>query len=145
MNRNILYAEYGKAFRFTHLLRGATSLPFLKYCDIINLDLEGVPLIAVLNTPSRFSFISTSCISIHAPLARCDAVIAKIMIMEGIFQSTHLLRGATVYRRRMYKSENISIHAPLARCDFHILLPGAAAAYISIHAPLARCDHTGSS
>lgn len=24
MNRNILYAEYGKAFRFTHLLRGAT-------------------------------------------------------------------------------------------------------------------------
>ena len=34
-----------------------------------------------------------------------------------VFQSTHLLRGATLYRRAPLPGDSISIHAPLTRCD----------------------------
>ena len=56
-----------------------------------------------------------------------------------LFQSTHLLRGATVDEHSFGGRKGISIHAPLTRCDksnkrvYDYAL-------ISIHAPLTRCD-----
>ena len=146
-------------------------------------------------------------ISIHAPLARCDQYFrrrflpfpdfnprtsceVRLVDRDGfayivdfnprtscevrllppavaasetlIFQSTHLLRGATSYRCTITAYINISIHAPLARCDrlgirevsnrryfnprtsCEVRQPiptwAPTAWKISIHAPLARCD-----
>ena len=80
----------------------------------------------------------------------------------GQFQSTHLLRGATIATDHHAVAGAISIHAPLARCDedpavldmreilfqsTHLLRgatglrpSGVPFGEISIHAPLARCD-----
>ena len=101
-------------------------------------------------------------ISIHAPLAGCDAEQGRPAKKHRRFQSTHPLRGATVPRLPKGHVCIISIHAPLAGCDvgFTILrivkkefqsthpLRGATfqievckpLADISIHAPLAGCD-----
>ena len=79
-------------------------------------------------------------ISIHAPLTRCDLFDSTSMRLFLVFQSTHLLRGATgrmavldtaaddfnprtSYEVRLYEvshiptATSISIHAPLTRCD----------------------------
>ena len=56
-----------------------------------------------------------------------------------LFQSTHLLRGATVRYMDDFILVHISIHAPLTRCD----MPDVRKEFmglISIHAPLTRCD-----
>ena len=57
-----------------------------------------------------------------------------------LFQSTHLLRGATVREDRIEIRFQISIHAPLARCDVTSAVIFFLSSSISIHAPLARCD-----
>ena len=101
-------------------------------------------------------------ISIHAPLAGCDASDLDTCECRIIFQSTHPLRGATSCRELPERPSAISIHAPLAGCDLRysgnataiavfqsthplrgatvgrVLLDGYK--YISIHAPLAGCD-----
>ena len=77
-------------FQSTHPLRGAT------YCNYSNCYSYNV--------------------SIHAPLARCDAP-------ENFLSWNY----------------SVSIHAPLARCDVWIVQGGQGAG-VSIHAPLARCD-----
>ena len=78
-------------------------------------------------------------ISIHAPLAGCDVLLPWLrqasryfnprtpcgvrpklkQMQEALeeFQSTHPLRGATVYLDFGMEDINISIHAPLAGCD----------------------------
>ena len=78
-------------------------------------------------------------ISIHAPLAGCDAIVkgATRLIADfnprtpcGVrrwkkttrrpaqaFQSTHPLRGATIHLPHRSRQRRISIHAPLAGCD----------------------------
>ena len=59
----------------------------------------------------------------------------------GIFQSTHPVRGATVYIGETVCAEVISIHAPRAGCDYVfgvVCKPDD----ISIHAPRAGCDST---
>ena len=62
-------------------------------------------------------------------------------ISFGLFQSTHLSRGATnshpVYTKLTLI---ISIHAPLTRCDVYNQRDAADGVRISIHAPLTRCD-----
>ncbi len=58
------------------------------------------------------------------------------------FQSTHPLRGATLWSGAGWQGSNISIHAPLAGCDYPPTCPGASRS-ISIHAPLAGCDSRG--
>ena len=57
-----------------------------------------------------------SLISIHAPLAGCDKIcsIDEYLLQ---FQSTHPSRGATDSGREKAKTIGISIHAPLAGCD----------------------------
>ena len=78
-------------------------------------------------------------ISIHAPLARCDRGAFIFLPFLKIFQSTHLLRGATGSEVYVQWFNDISIHAPLARCDGGPV-EFAWGKNISIHAPLARCD-----
>ena len=79
-----------------------------------------------------------------------------------MFQSTHLLRGATTEQNFDALTGQVSIHAPLARCDRRttrvdryvfrfnprtscevrhpIFLINRLERFVSIHAPLARCD-----
>ena len=57
-------------------------------------------------------------ISIHAPLAGCDAAIVNGIVAGLSFQSTHPLRGATMSQTYATTAPNsISIHAPHAGCD----------------------------
>ena len=60
-------------------------------------------------------------------------------IWDGIFQSTHPARGATVIFSLVGFGIRISIHAPRERCDPNMIVP-AAITKISIHAPRERCD-----
>ena len=101
-------------------------------------------------------------ISIHAPHARCDMDVYIKILWLIKFQSTHLMRGATIKAWRRELIVIISIHAPHARCDWlsfalqnpayfnprtscEVRLGGREYInvydYISIHAPHARCDH----
>ena len=64
-------------------------------------------------------------VSIHAPLARCDLLFGVGVFSLSVFQSTHLLRGATNFMSGTSFLRCVSIHAPLARCDVRpITLPG---------------------
>ena len=81
----------GRGFQSTHPLRGATG------------------------TARRA--VRRSLISIHAPLAGCDAPCALRPAPFAKFQSTHPLRGATQHIARRGLLGAISIHAPLAGCD----------------------------
>ena len=112
-------------------------------------------------TPSIHLFLS-----IHAPHARRDYNDPQGLLRQRIFQSSHLMRGATVCRHHDNRGlHGISIHAPHTRCDsrrsnksmvllFQSTHPmrGATAdcevceeiCEISIHAPHARCDWTSS-
>ena len=56
-------------------------------------------------------------ISIHAPLAGCDAARPARCTRLRAFQSTHPLRGATLIPSNSAAFFCISIHAPLAGCD----------------------------
>ena len=78
-------------------------------------------------------------ISIHAPLAGCDAKQQEYAAALTEFQSTHPLRGATETTTSKFTCRSISIHAPLAGCDGKALRANSGPK-ISIHAPLAGCD-----
>ena len=55
-------------------------------------------------------------ISIHAPLAGRDRKRLR-STTANLFQSTHPLRGATIFLPEVVDTLQISIHAPLAGCD----------------------------
>ena len=61
-------------------------------------------------------------------------------LMENVFQSTLLMRGATVWLHLERIAYTISIHAPHARSDVTVTDAGAVTFGISIHAPHARSD-----
>ena len=122
-------------FQSTHLLRGATRMP-----DTISREVE-FQSTHLLRGATRFAVAAESpnVVSIHAPLARCDAEsycrkcsrrcfnprtscevrqsLRIILVTKAKFQSTHLLRGATLFGHACRISLRVSIHAPLARCD----------------------------
>ena len=79
-------------------------------------------------------------ISIHAPLAGCDANCSALLPAMLLFQSTHPLRGATAMSNCIDHICPISIHAPLAGCDPNSGGGVSESFGISIHAPLAGCD-----
>ena len=144
-------------FQSTHLLRGATGTGKTRNwkksyfnprtsCEVRHWPSPAVPV------PDDFN-PRTSCevrpawwgddllvviFQIHAPLARCDNGIFAHALC-ALFQSTHLLRGAT-------QPHDQSL-CPVAFQSTH-LLRGATQCFflvciaipISIHAPLARCD-----
>ena len=89
-----------------------------------------------------FLLVVVDVISIHAPLAGCDALLRPPgnRRAKRRFQSTPPLRGATLQHIEIQcNGQGISIHAPLAGCDERIWL-ACAGLRISIHAPLAGCD-----
>ena len=79
-------------------------------------------------------------ISIHAPLARCDGSGDTADCGSDTFQSTHLLRGATV--KGVSRAIYIKYFNPRTSCEVRQSYRCTITAYIniSIHAPLARCD-----
>ena len=90
--------------------------------------------------PRRFSAAARPCSDFN-PRTPCGVrpSAEKETTFQYPFQSTHPLRGATLYASEIALIKRISIHAPLAGCDRSTqcdrLLVG-----ISIHAPLAGCD-----
>ena len=104
-------------------------------------------------------------ISIHAPHARSDVRVAEGIVDVVVFQSTLLMRGATVSKSLddvllLFQSTllmrgatkallvspaglAISIHAPHARSDDHLDCITLLHLIISIHAPHARSDEYG--
>ena len=78
-------------------------------------------------------------ISIHAPRAGSDSGFYNMDCMEGIFQSTLPVRGATRIKKNAQYNSNISIHAPRAGSDdigYWLYTEDG----ISIHAPRAGSD-----
>ena len=61
-------------------------------------------------------------ISIHAPRERSDPLSPERIQDIDIFQSTLLVRGATVLASAFNMSKTISIHAPRERSDARALL-----------------------
>ena len=78
-------------------------------------------------------------ISIHAPHARSDIKRETGLELDK-FQSTLLMRGATISDSTAARQLDISIHAPHARSDCHKRHTAAIYFLISIHAPHARSD-----
>ena len=129
-------------FQFTHLLRGATYLLCHFFCMVL---FQFTHLLRGA-TIARLLLRAMIYVSIHAPLARCDAPGATdttkltgfnsrtscevrpsesvINRLPDLFQFTHLLRGATTtHNRTSDNRSNVSIHAPLARCDVLLKYP----------------------
>ena len=144
-------------FQSTHPLRGATICSAQRR-DVGSISIHA-PLAGCDNSVDVIGRMQI--ISIHAPLAGCDGEHACLFSGRGnfnprtpcgvrrkkrrwpsgslIFQSTHPLRGATVFVRTNLFCAYISIHAPLAGCDTDVFAI-AKDFRISIHAPLAGCD-----
>ena len=101
-------------FQSTHPLRGATSQHSISSCRWS--DFNPRTPCGVRPGCVRFQKNSVS-ISIHAPLAGCDDPDPDPDPDPPVFQSTHPLRGATIYEIAQVGSSWISIHAPLAGCD----------------------------
>ena len=78
-------------------------------------------------------------ISIHAPRERSDLIAGNAEIYGNAFQSTLLVRGATVTLCYNIIMVRISIHAPRERSDL-ILMSLLLQSAISIHAPRERSD-----
>ena len=83
---------------------------------------------------------SASSISIHAPHARSDSSSPVYWRLADRFQSTLLMRGATLTPLPPCRQQQISIHAPHARSDMGPLSSQPVSSQISIHAPHARSD-----
>ena len=88
---------------------------------------------------SRFWPFRRNFISIHAPLTGSDEFVQDFIFLDGVFQSTLPLRGATYRLYGRIHDSMISIHAPLTGSDglCHVIKQ---VNYISIHAPLTGSD-----
>ena len=100
-------------FQFTHPLRGATQGYF--YCDVrfrvsIHAPLAGCDALPQC-TPSL------GAVSIHAPLAGCDVTVSIHMIGVTSFNSRTPCGVRQDFIKRIKDLECVSIHAPLAGCD----------------------------
>ena len=108
----------GQALKFqsTHLVWGATPAQcFSAHCFHISIHAPRVRCdIHKIHTKTLIT------ISIHAPRVRCDKNSLKPSTVKLIFQSTHLVWGATKSLMLDYASTDISIHAPRVRCDLMI-------------------------
>ena len=123
-------------FQSTHPMRGATKFEVVSYRAIYNFNPRtpcGVRHEAIQLQKEY------AAISIHAPHAGCDGIYIIKSGINLLFQSTHPMRGATIYICHKYGGKEISIHAPHAGCDAAIHA-FAVQCSISIHAPHAGCD-----
>ena len=146
-------------FQSTHPLRGATSPA--RRCGARQRDFNPRTPCGVRRGPDGWVHKAEN-ISIHAPLAGCDARDSAPNHATAAFQSTHPLRGATFFSALSTPILLFQSTHPLrgaTRHTFSLLHPedlfqsthplrGATARYprhyaayqISIHAPLAGCD-----
>ena len=83
-------------------------------------------------------------ISIHAPLAGCDAAHSALLSLSITFQSTHPLRGATATVKACDSATVFQSTHPLRGATTTPKMI-AYVTQISIHAPLAGCDYTSHS
>ena len=126
-----------KRFQSTHLMRGATyGLEFLGRDTVISIHAPHARCDFVLNSPQP-----SQQISIHAPHARCDFTTFSTLFNSVLFQSTHLMRGATSPSLYLPKLVNFN---PRTSCEVrHVVTYSQQMKHlISIHAPHARCDIT---
>ena len=124
-------------FQLTHLLRGATPAPVCAPCpehhDFNSRTSCEVRHCGPPTSELRRNFNSrTSC--------EVRLIVTIPQTIAGIFQLTHLLRGATSQQIKDLQAQQISTHAPLARCDKRGSFSPWQSSFISTHAPLARCD-----
>ena len=121
-------------FQSTHPLRGATLFCIVfKYYKYISIHTPLAGCDALYPTLGLLI-----CISIHTPLAGCD--ISLSCWYELIFISIHTpLAGCDDTGKVDEQTLEISIHTPLAGCD-QDLRDNVQFATISIHTPLAGCD-----
>ena len=84
-----------------------------------------------------FLLVVVDVISIHAPLAGCDALLRPPgnRRAKRRFQSTHPLRGATYRRAYGGWRCGISIHAPLAGCDRRFCILVVSVGYFNPRTP----------
>ena len=101
-------------FQSTHPLRGATLRT--ERVRVVRTISIHAPLAGCDACSTAFNLVSLA-ISIHAPLAGCDFMSQWRFTAVSSFQSTHPLRGATRVHVRLCDFLCISIHAPLAGCD----------------------------
>ena len=128
-------------FQSTHLIRGATSN---QSGSPSREQFQSTHLIRGATEIDRY-LISVGDVSIHAPHTRCDIIVLKLIIFMTsfnprtsyevrlyhiqslitiqMFQSTHLIRGATTDKELDTSTEGVSIHAPHTRCDSFFLQP----------------------
>ena len=155
----LLFTNHRDIFQSTLLMRGATACFFSSFSFSrfqSTLLMRGATYKSTHTKDARADFnprssceerqitCKTRCrnsvISIHAPHARSDRKVFSSTASASLFQSTLLMRGATLSCQAQRADLNeISIHAPHARsdsaCAFAVASPN-----ISIHAPHARSD-----
>ena len=107
-------STYASKFQSTHPLRGATRANQTK-----------IPALTI---------------SIHAPLAGCDASVLRRRAKGLNFNPRTPCGVRPVYIFAEHYVNKISIHAPLAGCDLIEDIHFPSLLFISIHAPLAGCD-----
>ena len=146
-------------FQSTHPLRGATLWEDVQYRDGYNFNprtpcgvrhLRSPRLIAMagisIHAPlagcdaNMAALLDLATISIHAPLAGCDPAPNAIFRRRVVFQSTHPLRGATIDQKG--KEPKVVHFNPRTPCGVRRVVGRVwgIPAQISIHAPLAGCD-----
>ena len=122
-------------FQSTHPLRDATD-----QLDLLGglMDISIHAPLAGCDAERPVVCIGAGGISIHAPLAGCDMLLDWLPALARI--SIHApLAGCDGFIAFTSGQFKISIHAPLAGCD-PFTTASKAATLISIHAPLAGCD-----
>ena len=128
--------EAEEVFQSTHPLRGVTLQNLAQLKALFEFQSTHPSRGATLAAHSGSDGVL---ISIHAPLAGCDAHLVALALVCGI--SIHApLAGCDANAQGVYTDIAISIHAPLAGCDFAQRVPVLEEQIISIHAPLAGCD-----
>ena len=161
--RRILFGHHGdhKKFQSTLLMRGATW----QSLQTAQSKIFQSTLLMRGATQQHGATAEGRRISIHAPHARSD-IFGSILIILSTnfnprssceerpigaakaspaikFQSTLLMRGATINLLKEVQQLSISIHAPHARSDLRDAVKMVIADAISIHAPHARSDDRG--
>ena len=158
MNESILAAEV--KFQSTHLVWGATiglsllisrkkisiHAPRVR-CDVYNMTIDDVLFNFNPRTSCEVRPLKKSTLQLvmnFNPRTSCEVRQENNGWLQRtlVFQSTHLVWGATFRNELIVLASCISIHAPRVRCDgeesglsFTI--------NISIHAPRVRCDLVG--
>ena len=135
----VLYPLHHVLFQSTHLMRGATIIVIVD--NHVLRRFQPTHLMRGATHPVHDNPDKNPPISIHAPHKRCDTAMmllipirrdfnprtsCKVRRSQSLctsvsrsFQSTHLIRGATILSAVSSLSWPISIHAPHAGCDVY--------------------------